>query len=563
MVNSGVWQIPTAVITIPSSEYSVHIPYATKIHVFEWEANKEEWILLFDGYASGIMAQKTSAAWNTQISCIGYGRIWQRIFKYLYYLDEIVDKQEYDELYGSTEMIPVRAYFQNLVKLYAKDNNVFDAVSNILTWKSGNTYTANGKERNTPKTMRANALPSFVNKFLYGAANLAKRLCGLETSASIKKILQAAELKQMMHQSSQSMNGATTLFDLAALVMRNSRHEMLSVNQPTYDSTGLHEYVIKPVSHYLYPPKCNVIHPGYISSISYSQNYEAEPTRLACTVAPWVFTLTGQEVPKGQTAVKYAPELGGAFTDISITEKDANYKVSKWEKEYGLNIAVMNLPSNIGIAFRNNESKLQDFINMDYMERCSTSRQLSVMIDPMMQVAPGSSVLLLDGTEVRGHLIGLVSSVSRAVSAVGQSSIGLTLSNPRLYSEIVDGYASEVDPLFKDYSELKKFYKLLGTKPAFSSNDGNTVRKEIDDYAKMEKVRWTRDICTQEEFMSFTGLSWNGTDLTGSLYSSTTMERDKFWGRATETSKPSILSLTRQDLVRKHNKVLAKGGIRG
>lgn len=563
----GEWQIPTAMIVIPPSEYSKHIPFGTKVHVFEWDTEIEDWIILFDGYVSGISHSKSSASWSSELSCIGHGKVWQRIYKFLYFLDKIEDKEAYDEMGGSAELISVRCYFENLVKYYGETNDVLSAISNILTWKTGDAYTKNGKSAATGGgNERQTSMPTFVNNALYGGPKLAFRLYGLETSAAIKKILQAKEFKEMLNGRVQNMAGQTTLFQLAATVMQYAFHGLLSIAQPTNSSTGIMEYIIKPVSYYAYPPKCNVVHPGNISSISYHHNYESEPTRLTSSISPSIFLSSGEAAPKVLQNMKYAPELGGTFGDMKISKIDAGHKISLWEVEHGMNLYPYNLDADIGVALiqEGDEEKLQTFLNMVYMDKFLSSRSLTATVDPTLKIVPGASILLLDGSEVRAHILGYVSSVTRVVSAVGQSSINLTISHARMYSEICDGYASEVDPLVADHGELVKYHKLLGTEPAFSNNDAQTVQKEIDDYSKLEKRKWNRDICTQDEFMSFIGVSFNGEDLKGTLYSDAILSRDRFWGRRTETSEPSLLiDIDRQELIRKHNGVLAGAGIRG
>ena len=131
-VSYGEWKIPIAMIVIPPSEYSKHIPFGTKVHVFEWDPDIEDWVVLFDGYVSGVSQSKSSAAWSSQISCIGYGKMWQRIYKFMYYLDNMDDKKSYDEMGASSELISVRSYFENIVKYFAGKDDIFSAISIYL-----------------------------------------------------------------------------------------------------------------------------------------------------------------------------------------------------------------------------------------------------------------------------------------------------------------------------------------------------------------------------------------------------------------------------------------------
>ncbi|MDY6957602.1 MAG: hypothetical protein SVK08_00460 [Halobacteriota archaeon] len=568
MISSGTNQFPYASVVIPPTEYAKHIPYQTRVHIFEWIHDRAEWVLMFDGYVSKIQVQKTSSSRNITLGCIGYGNLWTRIQKFFFQMDQVPDKEYYDELHGNAEMVPMRSYFEDILKAHSESNDVFEAVVNLLTWNSGGTYTSNGTTKSTPGgAKRQTNLPEYFNRFLYGAPKLANRVVGLETSDEIKKIVFASQERQFLLQAAQGLSGSATLMQLAMRVMMNNFHEMVALAQPTLTSKGLGEYIVKPQSFFLYPPKCNVVHRGFIQSISMVHDYDKEPTRHTLIASPPIFYETDMAVPKMVRTLVHSPQLGGSMTDMSITQKDADYKVSAWEKKYGIRPLIEDMQPDIGLAFKNAPDKMERFGNLSYMEEFLSARSLTVSIDPNMQIVPGASILLLDGDETRCHIIAYVNTVQRVVSADGQSSISVNLQYPRMYSEVLSGYESEVDPLVSSYGELKKLYELMGTEPAFSSNSEDQVRKETDAYARIEKEKFLRDICTMEEFMGFMGLSFpDGSttgNMTGAIYEGSTFSRDQFYGRPYEDAEPSVLSLTRREIIERHNGVLEHIGIRG
>lgn len=552
IVSYGDNTLPTATINVPYSKHIINCRYGTKVHVFEWDFEKEEWRLLFDGYVAGVQFVKRPSMRYVAISAVSNGTIWSRAYKNFLTLDSILNKGKEKLSTGDPNAITVIDYIMNILSIFGQKNRVFEAVANVLTYDGSTGYMYNGEKRSA-KVERVTPLMNFLADKLYKGSKIAQRLYGIESTGAIGEMASFEYIWNIIIGAYARMPAKASLLQIAQMIMSMVNYKLVSNAQ---FASNLGEFIVSPQSFFILPPLCNLVPPNVSQGFSYSRNYEAEPTRAHYLFPEMAMKLAGNLPPSMSSKHITSPKY---IDDFKLEEDDNGYLLSKWEKEHGIKFSEAMLPMAVGYVLKKKDpEQLQKYADAVWTRAYLSARSFKLEVDPTLDIVPGAGLLVAD--EAYGHMLAYVSHVTKMINASGSSTLQLVLHNARHYSEFSEEYASKIDPLFSDIATTKEYYSYLGTEPAFDSIDAQSVKKKCEEYAKAGKI-YKRDIISKKDFMAKLGITQSGKNLSWSEYEpdggESEFEIEKYWADG-KTINPN-----KRQLIHLHNEEIKWMGIRG
>jgi hypothetical protein len=460
------------------------------------------------------------------------------------------------------------------------------------------TYTYNGKkfykEITPEKTKGAGKYfnPKYYKRFL-DTYKLGAKLYGVSTSTNVKDFFQQDRFMKLLEGNTSDLLGENTFWSIALNIMQYGFYSIYDIPNPTYISgtaltlseiedkdcinlgdfvkdqdkvpypdetsaikgknktarkfSGLAEYILKPISVFGLPLKCNVIWPNQVISESLFYDLANTPTRILMQKTP----LPGDD---GHDILLTTAKLAGprienckdffeSFTPpIVNSSEESTDKIrrgeiySDYEKEYGMRYTQLHLSYAFESTLLEDElkdtkddnagakraaKKINNFLNYEFAQRFFASRNYSIQVTPDVDVVPGLPVVVLH--ENQEHVICFCTGKTKSWDNRGNKSVGLNVGYPRYYYEDIDKLGNIIDPTTQDEISLNELKTLFGSEPLVTTDNGSAIlninskllKETIDNLyknynaGKIEMDKYKRKVCTFKEFMSLHGQQIN------------------------------------------------------
>jgi len=599
-VHSGFNTLARCDVSIPYSPWIINLRRYTKFQIWRQDTESSPSELEFDG---ALVAKSESKDVNgsVQFNFTGYtdGIIWSQRKQ----LDAYITQLEMLDNRGMDTSLNIRIdgvltnYFSQIVKQNSYDVGM--ATACVLTNEpygkksdgiTGYRYFYNGKgficSRDGAKplleqTERAN--PWWYRKFLtnYG---LNRKLYGVPTNEFTKKFLNTQETFDIIGETALNcgdLQGLNSYLDIAFRVLSYGYYDIYNIPRATflpmtlgaskdYESSskgsatadilalnnrkypGMAEFFVKPKSIIAIPPKCNILFPDQVVSMSMSYNYLSEPTRDRYKVRiPFVdapFTTTVVVGPKFDDPDGHFRSFSAPKSEHMLWRTDRGY--SPYEHEYGashfdvqFNTAYQqsldSLESSMRASFpeyiaaqkrletlkekkdakkediakaeaevkkfstsedfektQKQLSTLKNLLNYEFLQSYFKNRSISVQVTSTVDIVPGHSVLII--SDSGPHIMAWCESCSKSWSAQGSYSIVLQLSYPRYCHEDITNTALAHDPILgsptgQAKTSLDYSMALIGSEPIMAVGDFKKPTKQAEEIAKIYKSRFKED----------------------------------------------------------------------
>lgn len=508
------------------------------------------------------------------------------------------------------------------------------------------TYTYNGKkfykEITSPKdkTKIKYSNPDYYKRFL-DKYKLGAKLYGISTSTNVKDFFQQDRFLKLVSNTTNDLVGENTFWSIALNVMQYGFYSIYDIPNPTYidgssltlseikdedciqlasfvkdedkipypDETsailgkgktsrkfsGLAEYILKPISVFGLPLKCNVIWPNQVIAESLFYDLANAPTRILMqkTVLPG---------DTGEAALLTTVKVAGPYIEncndffksytppVTNSNNDPSDKIrrgeiySDYEKEYGMRYTQMHLSYAFESTLLEDEikdtkddkagakkaaKKINNFLNYEFAQRFFASRNYSIQVTPDVDVVPGLPVVVLH--ENQEHIICFCTGKTKSWDNRGNKSVGLNVGYPRYYYEDIDKLGNIVDPTTQDEISLNELKTLFGSEPLVTNPNGSailnlnsdelrkTIKKLYDNYIQ-EKITDTslykRKVCTYKQYLSLYGTTVKNELLMDQTYLSdkyeSSPEANKLSSHVFYVNNEKQQNLSNQEIIKKH-----------
>jgi len=560
-ITSGDSILESAVITIPSTEYSSHFVRGLNIEIYSKIDEDGPWLLEFFGEITGRGYSRSTRGSSTSIIAMGHGNLWRRIQEYVYNAVPSTLKQiPIPETVKKTSLtgLSFDGYFTSLLRDHGKD--IQSAIESVFTRHKGNEFRSRGKNVRTlkkfvPKNDEAEASTLFSK--LVEAVRLDERIfvgSGDPLDSYVDLLLQLSVFAGLQLT---SIDGITNIMEVGLSLINRFYYKFSSIAQATYlaPENIIPSYICKLSGELAIPPQCNVVFPNRVVSVSYSEDYLNAPTRVLTRVKDIISQIT-RETTSLLDHYHVGPSkdghIGGGVYKDYLFDGNGVSDLSEYEKVYGTNIVQIGMDSSL-IAAKPKE--ISHIMNHEFYKRHFSSRTISATFDPSVNIVPGAPVLIMDGDKFRKHILAYCPSVRRTFTASGELGLTVTLTHPRFYNElenIFDGFTSLLKP-----GDLGEIYRWIGSEPVASSD--KELSEKIDELSKRYYEGdpmydyGQRDRCTEEDLVEKMKLESEG-NAKGMAHDSYRASEDG--GKPGEVIVPTVT----EDVIN-HNKQLALIGL--
>lgn len=539
---------------------------------------------------------------SVRLTCLTDGFIWNQRKQYDFYIDQLTqaDVRLTDTIQNIRADGQIDNFIGNL--LTSNKFDVGCAVASILTSnvksevgeKNGKqdapiteisfSYTYNGKkffkELVTPKNeANVNAInPDYYKRFL-DTYRLGAKLYGISTSANVKDFFQQDRFLKLIENNTNDLVGENTFWSIAVNIMQYGFYSIYDIPNPTYidgnnkrllseipdteakslsfvkdektsypddvssikntkNYGGLAEYVLKPISIFGLPLKCNIIWPEQVITESLFYDLANTPTRILMqkTVIPGD-DLQNVLLTTAKVAGPYIENCNDFFKSftppVTNTEEKPSSRIrpggvySDYEKEYGMRYTQMHISyafesslleeelhdsKDDGTKANTTAKKINNFLNYEFAQRFFSSRNYSLEVTPDVDIVPGLPVIVLH--ENQEHVICFCTGKTKMWDNRGNKSVSINVGYPRYYYEDIDKLGNIVDPTTIEELAANELSTLFGSEPLMM--DGKKPMLKVNSAALKEKIdtlyndyknqeidysKYKRNTCTYEQYM--------------------------------------------------------------
>jgi len=578
--------------------------------------------LEFDGVVCSISRHKDVLGQvSISLTCYTDGFIWDRRKQYDFYISELSGTAPAVAT-GNTFNERADGLIMNYFKELIEQNNfdVGLAAASVLTstisqqidgegnaTSYGATFHYNGhryiEEPNENKQGSLSPNPvAFYDKYLTKYA-LKYKVYGIATSSAMQNYFQTTQFIAMISKNMQDLHGENSFFAISQQILNFGFYQLFDITNPcfipaegddptvnlttdfnindkennnpltdneieeniallrvndTRQSSGLAEYIFKPISILGIPLERNVIWPDQVLSETLTYDFGNTPTRVIAHRQPWYATMDAStsllstatiagpifDMKKSGTRQYFESLVPG--TVVNAPGQLRNDKIySDYEKAYGIKYSRIDLSNAfdetlLGKTFADTEGvggkhaigsnrgsddpksiqelgkKFNNFMNYEYSVKYFGSRQYHIQVTPDTNCVIGLPTVIMD---MHGqHVVAFVVSLSKYYSIRGQKNISVGIQYPRYYYENVGALGNLIDPTSADPDSMKEMAVLFGSKPLIvpnGSEDSSTrlqakIDSIFDQYNKdksnnkenIKELYKPKNICTLNNFLN-------------------------------------------------------------
>jgi len=568
-ISGGESMFETAMVSLPPTEHAAHFVRGSRIEIYSrtpfYTGTGDEWRLEFVGELTGRGVNKGHGTRSVTLVATGHGHWWTRIRKYHYnIMDPEFAISVNQPLPGESSTNVIGTDFLSKV-LEKHGSDISRAIADVLTHEeTGTRYGIDGKTESRGNVTNTTAeLAKAHYEGALGTLGLQTRLLMAITSSNVKQAVITKSIMELVAGGrAQAFDGITSLMDYATTLMSYVNYNFTSIAAGSLDKNGkLMTYICKPRGELMPPPKCNVVFPNQIVSMTFREDFLQEPTRIISTGAGSLAYISHKLPTWLQEGIAVPARLNttGTFKEFLIAE---GHKPSEYEKIYGTNIHLVEQAMYLSLLKENQDDYIKA-LNHEFFKRFYASRTFTAIVDPYVNLVPGFPAVLLDATDSRNHIVAYCTQLRRVFSASGGADTVATFEYPRFYGELDTIYNNSIDPLDTDAENHSKLYDGIGS-VAIADSSAKVATKidallreylnnERDPMVFAESYTKRANRCTPEQIVATAGI--------GQIAQVTSRNGYRIGdgnGEVTQTMPASPAAI-----VEEHNKVLQLTALRG
>lgn len=282
----------TASISIPSSFSAPDIIPYSLVHIFYWDdqspvedgngkvTRRGEWFLLWEGVTVGASYKKNPKSSYYSINCMD-------LFTYMYKTQvSLFDLTVFDLHYskkmaviGQKEFLVKSNTFEEWIESYFLPGKNITPQGQIVEQADGN-LTSSSEES------LLELAQNFIEKWSTSIPLLDFHMSRLKFSdkfisvddETIRSFFNVAKMNAYLERNIRTWKSGSNILDVFSRILQTAYYNYVNVGPCVYSGSP-RQYILKPNSYFITPPKCNVIFPDMITDINSSIDHMESVTR--------------------------------------------------------------------------------------------------------------------------------------------------------------------------------------------------------------------------------------------------------------------------------------------